>query len=63
MSIFVPAALFASLLTAHLRAFMTRCSTSSTGNLVSPAIAWNDMALSLLGRRKTASMSAIRQIF
>lgn len=45
------------------RAFMTRCSTSNTGMLASLAMRAKGRTLSDVGRLKTASMSAIRQIF
>jgi hypothetical protein len=47
----------------HDRAFMTRCSTSSTGTRASEAITLKGRTRSEVGRRKTASMRAIRQIF
>jgi hypothetical protein len=47
----------------HLRAFMRRCSTSSTGRRVSVAIVAKESVRSYASRRKTDSMSAMRQIF
>lgn len=47
----------------HLKAFMTKCSTSPTGNLVSLAIVSNLKVLSSLDLLKTLSIKAIKQIF
>ena len=47
----------------HLRAFMTRCSTSSSGSRVSWAIVWKLIVRSSAFRLKTDSMSAMRRIF
>lgn len=44
-------------------AFMTRYSTSATETFVSSAMLWNESTRSSDARRKTDSMSVIRQIF
>ena len=47
----------------NLSAFMTRCSTSSTGSLVSSATVWKVIVRSFTGLLNTLSISAIRHIF
>lgn len=47
----------------NLSAFITRCSTSSTGSRVSSATVWKVIVRSLTGLLNTLSISAIRHIF
>ena len=47
----------------NLRAFITRCSTSSIGSLVSSATVWKVIVRSFTGLLNTLSINAIRHIF